>query len=253
MKKLIFVIETKLTHNDIIKYGIDYFNGKDVLECGCGRGQHTSFVASRCNTIIAVDLNTAEIARKNTKHLKNVTILEGDIATIELGRKFDIVFCIGVIHHTNNPDKTFQNLLHHVKTDGKLIIWTYSAEGNGIMRYIVEPIRKSILSKISRKNIRLIAKFITAALYTLVYTVYQISIFSFLPYYKYFQNFQKLSFERNVLNIFDKMNAPQTQFTTKAKCDEWFNTLNFKKNSIYITRYKGVSYSLVGEKKGPTR
>jgi 2-polyprenyl-3-methyl-5-hydroxy-6-metoxy-1,4-benzoquinol methylase len=39
------------------------FRGKDVLECGCGGGQHTSFIAPYARNITAVDLNTIEIAR----------------------------------------------------------------------------------------------------------------------------------------------------------------------------------------------
>ena len=41
---------------------LDDFRGKNVLECGCGGGQHTEFVASYAKSITAVDLNTIEIA-----------------------------------------------------------------------------------------------------------------------------------------------------------------------------------------------
>tara|TARA_B100000029_G_scaffold145311_1_gene140511 strand:+ start:232 stop:1053 length:822 start_codon:yes stop_codon:yes gene_type:complete len=227
---------------------LDDFLGKQVLEFGCGGGQHTRFVAPYCKSITAIDLNTAEIAREHTKNLHNVQILEGDIATIDLGRQFDIVFCIGVIHHTDNPDVTFMNLFRHAKPGGKIVVWTYSAEGNEIMRFIVEPIRKALLRNVNRRTIYQISKLITLALYPIVHTIYSLSIFSFLPYYEYFENFRKLSFKRNLLNIFDKLNAPQTHFTTKNKCYEWFNPLRFKGGSISIKRYRGVSYSLLGEK-----
>jgi len=54
----------------------------------------------------------------------------------------------------------------------------------------------------------------------------------------------------NVLNVFDKLNAPQTVFTTAAKCRQWMSDDRFEPGSISIRPYKGVSYSLSGVKQG---
>src|SRR5688572_24691248 len=109
---------------------LDDFKGKMVLECGCGGGQHTSFVAPYAKSVTAVDLNTTDIAKERNKMFTNVEFVEEDIANMDLGRQFDIVFSIGVVHHTDNPDKTVANLAKHVKPGGKLIVWVYSKEGN---------------------------------------------------------------------------------------------------------------------------
>jgi len=53
----------------------------------------------------------------------------------------------------------------------------------------------------------------------------------------------------NVLNVFDKLNAPQTRFTTLGTCHKWFNPSRFEPESISIRRYAGVSYSLSGTKR----
>lgn len=225
------------------------FRGKDVLECGCGGGQHTAFVAPLVNSITAVDLNTTDIARARNAEFQNVSFVEADIAEMDLAKQFDIVFCIGVIHHTDNPDLTFANIYKHCKPGGTVIIWTYSAEGNLLVRGIVEPLRKVFLRHMSRPSLVNFSRVLTALLYPIVYSIYLIPIFRFLPYYEYFSNFRRLSFERNTLNIFDKLNAPQTKFTTFAKCHEWFNAKDFKSDAISIRRYAGVSYSLSGIKK----
>lgn len=227
---------------------LDDFKGKTVLECGCGGGQHTSFVAPVAASITAVDLNTVDLAKERNKEFSNVEFVEANLAKMDLGKQFDVVFCIGVIHHTDNPDLTFKSIYKHCKPGGKIIIWTYSAEGNELVKYIVEPIRKLFLRKISRKMLVLISQITTMLLYPIVYTVYTVNIFKFLPYFDYFVNFRKLSFERNVLNVFDKLNAPQTHFTTLEKCKEWFNERLFEAKSISIKKYAGVSYSLVGVK-----
>lgn len=223
--------------------------GRDVLECGCGGGQHTLFMAEMAKSVTAVDLNTVEIAKRRVAHLNNVSFVEGDLARMDLGRQFEVVICIGVIHHTDDPTATFENLFRHCKPGGRVIIWTYSAEGNELVRFLVEPIRKAILRFLPRPALKSISAAITALLYPFVYSVYLLPAAKVLPYYEYFANFRRLSFGRNLLNVFDKLNAPQTHFTTRAKCGEWFNTDRFDADSIAITPYVGVSYSLVGVKK----
>ncbi len=245
-----FQDDERFLFNDwILPATLEDFKGKDVLECGCGGGQHTSFVAPFAKSVTAVDLNTVDIAKERNRNNKNVTFVEADLATMDLGRTFDIVYCIGVIHHTDDPTKTFDNLYRHCKPGGLMIIWTYSAEGNFLVSTVVEPVRKVFLSGLSRSSLLSISKLITALLYPFVYTFYQLPFLSFLPYFEYFDNFRKLSFERNVLNVFDKLNAPQTYFTTYETCKRWFSPSRFEEGSISIKSYKGVSWSLNGIKK----
>ncbi|MBF0323970.1 MAG: class I SAM-dependent methyltransferase [Alphaproteobacteria bacterium] len=220
--------------------------GKDVLECGCGGGHHTAAFAEVARTVTAVDLNCADLAQGRLSHLGHVAFVSADLASMDLGRQFDVVVCIGVIHHTDNPTRTFENLYRHCRPGGMVIIWTYSAEGNELVRFLLEPIRKVFLSWMPRKVVSAMSYVITALLYPFVYSIYRLPAARALPYYEYFQNFRRLSFTRNVLNVFDKLNAPQTHFTTRAKCDEWFNPQRFDPDSIRITPYVGVSYSLVG-------
>jgi SAM-dependent methyltransferase len=227
---------------------LEDLRGKDVLECGCGGGQHTGFMAPFAASVTAVDLNTADLARERNRQYGNVRFVTDDIAGMDLGRQFDVVLCVGVIHHTDDPDRAFENIYRHCRPGGHVIVWTYSAEGNTLVRFGVEPLRKLVCRHLPRKGVAAIARAVIAALYPLVYTVYRVKWLSVLPYFEYFGNFRRLSFERNVLNVFDKLNAPQTRFTTYAKCLEWFNEERFEKESVSISRYLGVSYRLTGIK-----
>jgi len=218
---------------------LDDFKYKEVLECGCGGGQHTAFLAPYARSITAVDLNTVKIAVERNKIFKNVIFIEDDIAKMNLNRQFDIVFSIGVIHHTDDPDATVQNLIKHLKVGGLLILWVYSKEGNMLVRKIVEPFRKFFLKNLSRKFLLNISKVITFFLYIPVYTIYLLP-FRFLPYYDYFKNFRILNFYRNTLNVFDKLNAPQVDFISFNRIKSWFNKELFCR--IHISPYKGVSW-----------
>ncbi len=222
------------------------FRDQDVLECGCGGGQHTAFVAEVASHVTAVDLNTVEIARDRTKDFDNVELVEDDIAAMDLGRTFDVVFCIGVIHHTDDPDRTFENLYRHCRPGGKLIVWAYSKEGNGLVRLLVEPPRALVLRHLPRGVVGLLSRILTALLYVPVHTIYRIGFLRFLPYFEYFANFRELSFERNALNVFDKLNAPQTRFISRERCARWLGDDRFEPGTTSIRHYAGVSYSLVG-------
>lgn len=224
---------------------LDDFKGKTVLECGCGGGHHISFMAPYASEIAAVDLNTVDIARERNKQYRNVSFIEADIAEMNLGRRFDIVISCGVVHHTDNPEKTVENLKTHLKSGGRIILWVYSKEGNFLIERLVEPIRKGILEGKSREKLHLISKVITSLMYIPIYSIYRLPV-GFLPFYDYFDNFRKLSFERNTLNVFDKLNAPQTDFISRERIENWFNEEEFQ--DIHISSYKGVSWCVSATK-----
>jgi SAM-dependent methyltransferase len=224
---------------------IEDFKNKEILECGCGGGQHTMFIAPYAKHITAVDLNTTDIAKERNARFNNVEFVEADIAKMDLGKQYDIVFSIGVVHHTDNPDATAENMAKHVKSGGMLIFWVYSEEGNGMVKYMVEPIRKLVLTKMSRKSLLAISKIITLLMYIPIYTIYFLPL-KRMPYYEYFQNFRRMTFYRNTLNVFDKLNAPQVDFISKQRITNWF-AKGFE--NITINSYKGVSWSGSGTKK----
>lgn len=216
------------------------FSGKTVLEAGCGGGQHTALIAPICERVVAVDLNAVDIAVQRNKH-GNVSFLEEDIAEMNLGELYDIVLCIGVIHHTDDPEKTVANLTRHLRPGGRIILWVYSKEGNWMAEQIVERVRLALLSNRKTQTLSKLAQFITALLYAPVYTVYMLPI-PRLPYFEYFQNFRRLTYSRNTLNVFDKLNSPQVQFISMKRAQSWLNPERF--SDIHISSYVGVSWRI---------
>jgi SAM-dependent methyltransferase len=227
-------------------FRLEDFSGKDVLEGGCGGGQHTLFVAPYAKSHTAVDLNTVDLAKARNKDSFNVRFIEADIARMDLDRQFDVVFSIGVVHHTDDPDATFENLRKHTRPGGHTIVWVYSREGNSMVRLLVEPIRKAFLTGMSRRRLLSLSKALTALMYVPIYSVYLLPL-PFLPFYQYFQNFRRLSFSRNTLNVFDKLNAPQVEFISRERVERWLNPDEY--TDVHISSYKGVSWRAVGRRR----
>ena len=220
---------------------LEDLRGKTVLEGGCGGGQHTGFMAAHARAVTAVDLNTVDLARERTKQFSNVRFVEADIARMDLGEKFDVVLSVGVVHHTDDPEATVKNLVRHLKPGGRLLLWVYSKEGNFMVEWGVEPVRKLFLRHLPRAVLLGLSRLITAALYLPVYTVY-LAPLPFLPYFEYFANFRRLSFERNVLNVFDKLNAPQVQLLSRERVMKWRGFADFASYDVQASR--GVSWKI---------
>lgn len=222
---------------------LEDFRAKRVLDAGCGMGQHVALVAQYANHVVGLDLNTGDIARQRTADLPNVTIVEGDVSQYRSDEPFDVVYCVGVIHHTDDPDCTFRNLCALCRPGGLLIVWCYSLEGSGLVRLLLEPLRKVVLRHLPRSWVYGFAVALTLAISPVVHTFYRLPL-SILPFYEYFENFRKLSFNRNVLNVFDKLNAPQTEFISRERIEGWFSFERFR--DVTISSYKGVSWRASG-------
>lgn len=224
---------------------LDDFRNKSVLDAGCGGGQHVGFIAPYAKRVVGVDLNTADLARRHNAAHQNVEIITADIAEMDLGEQFDVVYCLGVVQHTDNPDKTVANLIRHLKPGGKLLLWVYAYEGSFLIRTILEPLKKMFLLRLSKPALRKLAWMLTALLYFPIYTVYRLPL-RFLPFYHYFINWRKLSFGRNLINVFDKLNAPQTVFFRRRDVERWMDPATFR--DIHISHYQRVSWRASGTK-----
>ncbi len=125
-------------------------------------------------------------------------------------------------------------------------MWVWSAEGNRLAQWCIEPIRARFLAKRSRKFVAELARVLTTVLCVPVYTVYRLPL-PWLPYYRYFENWRRIPFERNRLNVFDKMNAPYTEFIAGAPEPLVRRAPRFE--DVQMVNYLGVSWAASGRKR----
>ena len=121
--------------------------GLSVLELGYGNGSllaHMGALAPR--RLAGIELgDTLETTRRNLAHLDSglLDLHRGDLVAADLGT-FDLVYCIGVLHHLQDPEAGIRSLLRHTRPGGRFHGWVYAREGNGIVRLVVEPILETV-------------------------------------------------------------------------------------------------------------
>lgn len=110
-----------------------FLNGRvRMLVAGCGTGQHPIQMALKYDNveILAVDISKSSLAygeRMARKYdVKNVRFMQGDILELsKLNDRFDIVECVGVLHHMNDPLKGWRVLTGLLVGDGLMKIGLY--------------------------------------------------------------------------------------------------------------------------------
>ena len=133
---------SKLITNERIKdasnslkefFEVENFDNKSFIDVGCGSG---IFSISACLLGAKVksfdfDTDSVECTQDLSKKIlgKSISIEKGDILDSVYVKKlgeFDYVYSWGVIHHSQNPKKIFQNIFNKLHKDGKFFFMVYN-------------------------------------------------------------------------------------------------------------------------------
>ncbi|MFC1593793.1 class I SAM-dependent methyltransferase [Candidatus Omnitrophota bacterium] len=109
------------------KWDMHALEGKSILDCGCGPGRFTEVFLRAGADVVGVDMSDAiDVNLQNNGLQKNLMLLQCSITQMSfLYRKFDYVFCYGVLQHTPKPEQTFHELVQFAHRGGKISIDIY--------------------------------------------------------------------------------------------------------------------------------
>jgi SAM-dependent methyltransferase len=200
------------------------FQGKVVLEGGCGKGRHT-IVASTWGprAIVSLDLGEAvEVAFAHTRDRENVHVVQGDILHPPVGRVFDLAFSVGVLHHLPEPRAGFDALRGRVKPGGRIAIWVYGRESNEWIVRWVNPLREKVTARLPPRLLYWLSLPPSAALATGLRLYRRNALANHLPYRDYMKKLATVPL-REVHNIvYDQLVTPIAYYLPEEEVRSWF-------------------------------
>ncbi|HJS73120.1 MAG TPA: class I SAM-dependent methyltransferase [Vicinamibacteria bacterium] len=234
---------------------LESVRGKNVLELGFGNGSLLYHMA-RCGPALlsGVELgDTLETARRNVAEIPGtrIELHRGDLTRVELGT-FDLVYCIGVLHHLKEPGAGFEAVLRHTRPGGRFHCWVYAREGNAIVRTFVDPVRR-----VSSRLPWWLTKYGLALPLAAPYFAYAKSVRRLapaalrpvLPLYDYSLWIAEREFRFFHHVAFDQLVTPTTAYIPRSLVERWLSDPRIEPGSSYVVFRNGNSWKFGGVKR----
>jgi SAM-dependent methyltransferase len=214
--------------------GKDFFQGKVVLDGGCGKGRHAALSAAfGASEVIGIDISDAvDAAFANTRNLPNVHIIQANIYDLPLKASFDYAYSIGVLHHLPDPKAGFLSLIRYLKPDGRISAWVYGEEGNWWITNLVSPVRTLVTSRLPPVITKALSFCIAVPMQLALKILYRpinerLSILKGLLFYNdYLYSISGFSFRENYSTVFDHLVAPTAFYISRDEFVKWFEEAN---------------------------
>lgn len=129
----------------------EWLRGKWVLDAGCGAGRFLDVAAESEAECVGLDISSAiDAARANLAGRKNVHFVQASIYEPPFRPgAFQACYCIGVVQHTPDPQKTMQILPRLLGPGGRIAITAYERKRwtKLYAKYLVRPVTKKLDQK----------------------------------------------------------------------------------------------------------
>src|SRR5271157_2269296 len=129
--------KTQLDHDEVRESDANFrvktalnpaeLSGKLVLDVGCGMGRFAEVATRWGARVVGVDLSAAaEVAARNLAD-RNFVALQADVFNLPFApESFDLIYSVGVLHHTPDCEAAVKVLDRYLKPGGILAVWLYS-------------------------------------------------------------------------------------------------------------------------------
>lgn len=216
--------------------------GKLVLDGGCGMGRYTHVALALGAEVVAFDLSDS-LTRLIPEMRENprLHVVQGDLLRPPFkSGVFDAVYSQGVIHHTADTRRAFDNLAELVKRDGLLSVWVYGTPGS-YSSFKTNPLKstrgwlKKILPlvwlvvwmrQIFSDSLRVVTtRLPVPVLYGLCYPL---TLLGAVPVLKYLTFSVESEFQVRLIENFDWLAPPFQTKHTKEEFGSWYENAGYE-------------------------
>jgi SAM-dependent methyltransferase len=144
------------------------WRGLTFLDVGCGMGRNSYWpmtYGAAGGLAIDVDERSLAAARRTLAPFPTVRVEKRSAYEIGCTADFDIVYSIGVIHHLQYPEQALAEMTRAARPGGRVMIWVYGRENNRWIVWLLDPIRKTLLSRLPVGLVHHLAIYPSAALW----------------------------------------------------------------------------------------
>ena len=205
------------------------FRGALVLDAGCGNGRYARLVNDWGARVVAVDISAAvETAQGNVSDRSDVTVVQADLFKLPFRPDtFDVVYAVGVLHHTPDARGAFERIQPLVRPGGLFSIFMHG-QGNRAL-YAVNRALRRWTTKASYRTTWNFCLALTAAGKLL-------AKIPFVGPVLYLVGRQVVFFSPDQHNNFDHYSAGFTSFHRKEEIRAWYAGWD-----DVVVRYAGVA------------
>lgn len=113
----------------------EWFNGKSVIDAGCGLGRYSWALGKLGARVLSLDQSDHGLARtaEACKAFPGHKTMKVDLLQdLPLTAQVDLVWSFGVLHHTGDTYRAFKNVARWVKPGGMIYLMLYGKPREGI-------------------------------------------------------------------------------------------------------------------------
>lgn len=227
---------------------LEEIRGRRVLEVGSGNGRIVNMLldAGAAHVSAAEPSAGIEILRQNLRERADrvtcLRVLGEELPALDA----ELAFCIGVLHHIEDPLPTVRRVREVLRPGGRFLIWVYGREGNGSYILFAETLRRIT---------RLLPD---AALAGLAHALnFFLGIYVFLcrhlplPLGRYMREvMSRFDRQKRFFLIFDQLNCGYAKYYTGEETRRLLEEAGFRK--VRLHHRHGMSWTALGEKPAET-
>ena len=121
---------------------------KLILDAGCGAGRFSEIVLKFGGRVVSIDASSAVFSARRNLAFANSLVIQSDLVCTPLkDASFELIFCIGVLQHTELPKDIVRELLRLLAPNGEIVFTFYENKGwrtRLYSKYLVRPLTRRV-------------------------------------------------------------------------------------------------------------